>query len=365
MIIFIRYRLMSRVLRDDVKPVLCVLTAPLKRERLQICHRQKSVPSHVSTLHARPQVFRSFTTFRAKTIARLYGSTAIGYKSPGNGSDDAQKAAEAPTPPLAIVFTDIVKSTAMWEKDCASMSEAMDIHDRLARDLALKYAGYEVKQNGDGFMFVFQSAISALDFCLDMQLQLQTQEWPQDLLGLGPAEPIIDTQSRHHAEQAKDGEVVLWKGLRLRMSAHYGEPVCKWNEVIGRMDYLGPAVNRAARSIGVCEGGQIVVSEEFLDKLWSARHDMVGSGGPLFDETKKTTAIGRDLDLKEMRYGEVLEEIEDTKFEVRALGKRHFKGVSEKQRLFFILPKSLRGRLRFLSWHKYVQASKGNLIEDG
>lgn len=240
------------------------------------------------------------------------------------------------------------------------MNEAMAIHDDLIRGLSDKYAGYEVKQNGDGFMFAFQSAPSALNFCLDIQVQLQTQKWPQALLKLGPAEPVV-TES----DEAPSGEVVLWKGLRLRMSAHYGEPVCKWNDVIGRMDYLGPAVNRAARFVGVCEGGQIVVSQEFLQELKRARREVVGGGGPLFDHVETSAPSDEDLDVKDLQGEELPEDMGDTRFELRVLGERHFKGVPGNQKLYFIIPKSLRGRIDFLPKHEYVQPSKGNLMEGG
>lgn len=149
------------------------------------------------------------------------------------------------------------------------------------------------------------------------------------------------------------------------MSAHYGEPVCKWNDVIGRMDYLGPAVNRAARFVSVCEGGQIVVSQEFLDELKRARRDLIGGGGPLFDAARVDDVNAQDLDLAELQGEDLSKDMHDTKFELRMLGERHFKGVPDKQKLFFILPKSLRGRLDYLPKQKYVQPSKGNLIEGG
>jgi len=272
--------------------------------------------------------------------------------------DDAEsktrQSTEAPQPPLAIVFTDIVKSTAIWEKNSSAMAESMTIHDDLLRNLTATHSGYEVKQNGDGFMIAFQSAVSALNFCLDVQLQLQEQKWPQELLDIGPAQPVVN----EHAESDDEQEDVLWRGLRLRMSAHFGEPVCVWNEVIQRMDYLGPAVNRAARFVSVCEGGQIVVSEEFLQELSNSATSTGARNGPLFENAQAGGAVVHEDDQRQ------LEDLVGTRFEVRMLGDRHFKGVAEKQRLFFIIPKSLQGRLKHFPRHKYVQASKGNLTEN-
>jgi len=261
---------------------------------------------------------------------------------------------EAPQPPLSIVFTDIVKSTAIWEKNSTAMAEAMTIHDNLIRTLTATHNGYEVKQNGDGFMIAFQSAVPALNFCLDVQIQLQEQKWPQELLEIGPAKPVIEEHAEH------DHQAILWKGLRLRMSAHFGEPVCVWNDIIRRMDYLGPAVNRAARFVSVCEGGQIVVSEDFLLELDRLGSNSSSTGdGPLFEKSQ-TAAAGTVLEAEDQKR---LEGLAGADFEVRVLGDRQFKGVTDKQRLFFIVPKSLQGRLRHFPQHKYVQPSKGNLEE--
>ncbi|KAK5942066.1 hypothetical protein PMZ80_006019 [Knufia obscura] len=267
---------------------------------------------------------------------------------------------DAPKPPLAIVFTDIVKSTAMWEKDSSAMSEAMFIHDSLIRDLSNIHGGYEVKQNGDGFMIAFQSAVSALNFCLDVQIKLQEQDWPEALLELEPGKPVVEDESENDG-QGEAQRTVLWKGLRLRMSTHFGEPVCKWNEVIQRMDFLGPAVNRAARFISACEGGQIVVSEEFLAELKTARRDTVGEDGLISVNAQAESAGCLELGLEELQSEKMLGDVVDTRFEVRLLGERHFKGVSEDQKLFFIVPKLLHGRLNYFPRHMYVQPSKGNL----
>ena len=240
------------------------------------------------------------------------------------------------------------------------MSEAMTIHDDLLRALMDKHTGYEVKQNGDGFMIVFQSATSALNYCLDVQVQLQNQDWPSGLLEMKAARPVVEA-GEDSDDVAKD-EVVLWSGLRLRLSAHFGEPVCKYNEVIDRMDYLGPVVNRAARFVSVCEGGQIVVSEEFLSELMQVSEGGGGNKGPLYKGSEATLPTNERFDLTILESEEVQTVLSKTQFEIRMLGDRHFKGVPEQRRLYFIVPKSLHGRLDYFPKHEYVQASKGNLV---
>ena len=252
-------------------------------------------------------------------------------------NDHLPGAGDAPKDAMAVVFTDIVKSTAIWEKDPEIMTTAMSIHDDLVRQLCTVHAGYEVKQNGDGFMIAFQAAIDALRFCLDVQTQLQEQEWPPELLEMGPGQTIVGDEEDTNVGSGA-GSKVLWKGLRLRMSAHHGRPICKWNEVSGRMDYFGPVVNRAARFVGVCEGGQIVVSEDFLGQLENREDSQVGADGPLFEW--------------------------EPAYETRLLGERNLQGIKEDQKLYFIVPKSLIGRLEYFPEKRYIQASKGNLTDD-
>ena len=275
-------------------------------------------------------------------------------------------------------------------------------------------------------MIAFSTAVSALHFCLAVQQRLLADDthWPEELLELKPGQIRED-----------DDGTVLFKGLRLRMSAHWGEPVCNWNEVIGRMDYLGPMVNRAARFIQVTEGGQIVVSEEFLEELGKAKDSVdaaeeKGELGPIWKnvnptaganatsgkstpETSETTernplqpkglmddAVVADLeDLHDAAQesatapaatakdanssttpqpsstssqpqssshadSQSLSQLEDTQFEVRLLGAHQFKGIEEPQRLYFIIPRSLRGRIDHWPKHTYVPGSKGNILQE-
>ncbi len=352
---------MSRVLGNDIKHVFIACSGPWRIARNRICLSGPSIPYYAITLHERRKASRFVPTTCDANLVRQTRAIATRTSTSMDGPDGAE-GNDAPKPPLAIVFTDIVKSTAIWEKDSATMSEAMTIHDDLVRDVSNTYKGYEVKQNGDGFMIAFQSAVSALNFCLDVQMQLQEQDWPQTLLEMGPGKPVVDGDTESDSVGQKE-KTVLWKGLRLRMSAHFGEPVCKWNGVIHRMDYLGPAVNLAARFISACEGGQIVVSQEFLEELKRARRDIAGADGPLFSNGRAENATGLELDLEELQSGNISEGVADTRFEVRLLGERHFKGVSDNQKLFFIVPKSLHGRLDYFPRHTYVQSSKGNLTE--
>jgi len=157
------------------------------------------------------------------------------------------------------------------------------------------------------------------------------------------------------------------------MSAHWGTPVCNWNQVIQRMDYLGPMVNRAARFIEVTEAGQIVVSQEFLLQLQGELEIAMGQK----DETETTEdcssryraenkAEASDLDLPALRSSREQRRLTHQRFEIRLLGDHVFKGLEEQpQTLFFLVPRSLQGRADH--WHQvtHVSGVKGNVRNQG
>ncbi|KAK4940604.1 hypothetical protein LTR10_019363 [Elasticomyces elasticus] len=270
-------------------------------------------------------------------------------------SHERHPATRAPPPEgsLSIVFTDIVKSTAIWEKDASAMVEAMAIHDIMIRDLTEANDGYEVKQNGDGFMIAFPTATAAVQFCLDVQERLLDEAWPKGILNLPSGSETKDS----------DGQV-LFRGLKLRMSAHWGEPVCNYNEVIQRMDYLGPMVNRAARFIEVTEGGQITVSEDFLlrlqGELEAAKDQTQSSTDPTDSESK-----AESVDLGTLRSRKDQKKLTHQQFEIQLLGEHNFKGLDEPEKLYYLVPKSLEGRVDH--WHQveHVPGVKGNVRSGG
>jgi adenylate cyclase len=108
--------------------------------------------------------------------------------------------------------------------------------------------GYEVKSTGDGFMVAFPTTTAALSWCLRIQKQLLDAPWPPQVLETPQGKEIKDAEGN-----------VVFRGLRVRMSCHWGVPVCRLNDVTGRMDYMGPMVHRAARAIERTDGGQISV----------------------------------------------------------------------------------------------------------
>jgi adenylate cyclase len=261
--------------------------------------------------------------------------------------------APPPTGQLSIVFTDIVTSTAMWERSPSAMVSAMNLHDSMIRKVTEVNQGYEVKQNGDGFMIAFPTATAAVQFCLDVQEQLLDERWPKEILKLTPGEEMTD-----------DAGHIIFRGFKLRMSAHWGAPVCKWNEVIQRMDYLGPMVNRAARFIEVTEGGQIVVSEDYLVQL-QKELELLKTDAGQHQPNHAEEVTPESLNLKTLRSRRGQDKLTHQHFEIRLLGNHEFKGLSDPQKLYFVVPKSLAGRVEHWNQETHIPGAKGNVRSGG
>ena len=198
---------------------------------------------------------------------------------------------EAPTGQVTFVFTDIENSTVLWNDEPDAMHESLEIHDHILRELLKAHNGYEVKTEGDAFMVTFGSVVDAIQWCIGVQLELLRAEWPNGVLER-PCASVVTVEDQ-----------LIFRGIRLRMGVHTGEPNCRRNPVTNRMDYYGPVVNRSARVSSSAQGGQIICTQEVLDKL-----------GTL------------------------------TEIKVVDLGQHHYKGISEAVRVYQILPSALSHR---------------------
>lgn len=135
---------------------------------------------------------------------------------------------------LAIVFTDIIESTALIHHlGNERMDEMRRAHFARARELTKAHKGYEIKTNGDEFMVAFRAAINALDFALEF-----------------------------HADTGDDH-------ISIRAGMHIG-PV-----TIEEHDVQGAAVTYAARVVSMAADGGIWLSSEIknhIDQEKAQRH---------------------------------------------------------------------------------------------
>jgi WD40 repeat protein/class 3 adenylate cyclase len=134
--------------------------------------------------------------------------------------------ASLPTGVMTFCLTDIVGSTALWEEHPDAMASALVRHDDLIAQAVEARGGRFLRSMGEGdaTFAVFDTATRALDAAIDATDALTEAQWPDDL------------------------------DLEVRFGLHTGEA-----ERHGT-DYVGPAVNLAARLRGQADGGQIFLS---------------------------------------------------------------------------------------------------------
>ena len=135
---------------------------------------------------------------------------------------------EVPSGTVALVFTDIQGSTLLWERCSAGMRAALELHDRILRTLLATTGGYEVKTQGDSFMVAFPRRVEAVRWCLDAQEALLKAPWPSELL----AQP--------EAAEERGPQGLLYRGLRVRMGVHVGEPELRMDRAHGPGRLRGP-----------------------------------------------------------------------------------------------------------------------------
>jgi predicted ATPase/class 3 adenylate cyclase len=131
---------------------------------------------------------------------------------------------EFPSGTVTFLFTDIEGSTGLWDEHPRAMAPALARHDEILRAAVAAHGGHIFATGGDGFAVAFPTSSDAMMAGIEAQRKLTDERWPED------------------------------SPLRVRMGIHTGEA----EERDG--DYFGIAVNRAARIMGVANGGQLVVS---------------------------------------------------------------------------------------------------------
>ncbi|KAI8377803.1 uncharacterized protein BYT42DRAFT_358201 [Radiomyces spectabilis] len=260
----------------------------------------------------------------------LVGKNKRRGKEEGPGDSTLARLEREVPPPVnqvALVFTDIKSSTQLWETQPESMRSAIKIHDQVMRRTLRSVGGYEVKTEGDAFMVCFQNITAALLWCFTVQLQLLEADWPAG---------ILDTEEGREIE--KD-DVVIYKGLSVRMGIHWGMPVFERNPITNRMDYFGPVVNKASRICNAADGGQICVSSDVV----AALRNFPG----VFDngEGGNDDAVASASSVSNYSVGRDIQQLKRLGFHVMELGERRLKGLETPEMLSLVYPKQLSARM--------------------
>ncbi len=130
-----------------------------------------------------------------------------------------------PSGTVTFLFTDIERSTRLWEDHPDEMRGALERHDELVLSAIAGRGGYVFSSGGDGFCAAFGRAEDAVGAAIEAQVSLGAEVWPAET------------------------------PLRVRMGVHTGEA----HERDG--NYFGAALNRVGRLHAAAHGGQVVVSD--------------------------------------------------------------------------------------------------------
>ena len=125
---------------------------------------------------------------------------------------------------LSLLVTDIVESTRLWARYEREMEADLVVHDDTVAKIVDLYGGRVFKHTGDGALAAFEDPVAAVTAGSEIQRSLGSMAWRTE------------------------------GGIRVRVAVHTGTVI----ERDG--DFFGTAVNRAARLVGVCPPGAVVVS---------------------------------------------------------------------------------------------------------
>jgi predicted ATPase/class 3 adenylate cyclase len=163
-------------------------------------------------------------------------------------------AAASPLPAgtVTFLFTDIERSTQLWEEHPEEMRQALSRHDALLRQVIQSHGGHVFKTVGDAFCAAFATAPEATTAAVAIQRALagdvgrlggEVAERGGEAEESGFAADAFPVTSSHPPPR-----------LRVRIAVHTGAAEARDG------DYFGPPLNRVARLLEAAHGGQILLS---------------------------------------------------------------------------------------------------------
>lgn len=147
--------------------------------------------------------------------------------------------ADLPSGDVTFLFTDIERSTRLWQQYPARMPAIYLRHDAIVRQAVTDHHGLLYKTIGDAFQIAFATPQQASHAAIQAQHHLQAEAWS------------------------------LPEPFRVRMALHRAEV---WPTADG--DYRSPALNLLGRLLGAVHGAQIVTTADVLASLPDADDDI-------------------------------------------------------------------------------------------
>eukprot|EP01065_Artemidia_motanka_P036874 TRINITY_DN4492_c1_g1_i2.p1 TRINITY_DN4492_c1_g1~~TRINITY_DN4492_c1_g1_i2.p1 ORF type:complete len:1135 (+),score=374.05 TRINITY_DN4492_c1_g1_i2:1039-4443(+) len=176
----------------------------------------------------------------------------------------------APEGRVCCMIASVDGAERLWVLCEAAMARATDLFTKSFRKCVDRFGGYEVKHvDSSHFFVVFPEPLDAVKCSQSLQLALLDRtDWPAEL----------DDDAEHPTRpstRSPDGDELevpdfIWRGLRVRVALHIGEPLCGRDPTSGRMDYYGPCVHTAGAIAKVARPGMVAASAAVVDAVGKA-----------------------------------------------------------------------------------------------
>ena len=132
---------------------------------------------------------------------------------------------------MTFAVTDVVGSTALYNRYPSDMPAAMDQHDQILTAAILRHHGNPFKNTGDGVFSVFLRPLDAVLAMMDIQRDLRAAQW-------GPT-----------------GRIMIRTGIHTGLARPRGN------------DFFGPALAAVSRLESAASADQILVSHAIIEGL--------------------------------------------------------------------------------------------------
>lgn len=206
-----------------------------------------------SSPHARPSVKEA----RA-TAEKIYADPNFELGSSSSLQNYVEKV-QPPVGQVTFVFTSVCNTAQLWDHDPHVMMRSLILHNEIMRDLVQKHSGYEVKSNGDSFLFAFADPINATNFCLSAQSALLDAEWSDILL----------KHSCAAVQKGQNGEIVF-RGLAVNMGIHTTNATIERTAGSTETNYFGTEVGVAGLLSTFATKGCIAMGPEMYAKAMAS-----------------------------------------------------------------------------------------------
>jgi class 3 adenylate cyclase len=215
---------------------------------------------------------------------------------------------DAPTGTITIVSTDVQGSTILWADDPRAMSASTALHDHIMRSQLARYGGYEIITEGDAFLIAFNSPVSAVNFCTQVQIALLHAEWPESIMTFkgclethhldnseedrvlqndeeampGSTGDVLASTSQHRTSFATkndpDRGILIHRGLRVRMGIDVGPCRRQLHPTTHTYRYKGsPIIYAKALVDALPSGGVVAMTHRVQSELAGQMSLLTGS----------------------------------------------------------------------------------------